>query len=289
MNPHLSSALSHNLLLFAHNKVSGSDFKDIIHLHDGIELHYIDQGSGQVVVGKKTIKITDGILLFFQPFQLHKLAVQATDQRPFIRSYLLYDPVLIHHCLRAFPRLMEFHELIWKRSLESQAITGLHSGHPIVEQFQRLSHLLTQDLSIDQMREQQVLHIVGFLGLLQQYWSHDNQDGLTVHRRPLGHAEQAMEWIDQNFMKPFQLQDLADHLHLSAPYLSSLFRRELGENLTDYLTARRIKEASRLLESSSLPLDQIAYQIGIHNVSYFCQLFKKKTGETPHNFRMKVK
>lgn len=289
MKPLQPLSLTQAPFQFVYRRSNGANYKDIIHLHEGIEFLYIEQGDGQVVVGQKTIRITDGMLLFFQPFQLHKFAIEATDERPFIRSFLVYDPAWLQPYLRAFPRLMEFHRLICKRSWDVQVLNGVQADHPLIRHLQRLSHLPTQDSATDRMEEQHVLYVLGWIDLLQQQWPRDNYDLSTVNTRAFGHAELAMEWIESNFMKPFNLQLLADHLHLSAPYLSGLFRREVGENLTDYLTARRIQEGCRLLMASTQSLDQIAYEIGIPNVSYFCQLFKKVIGETPRRFRMKSK
>jgi AraC-like DNA-binding protein len=281
-------SLTHTPFQFASHRSSGSEYKNVIHLHEGIEFHYIEQGSGQVVVGHKTINIADGTLLFFQPFQLHKFAVHATDPSPFIRSFVVYDPSWILPFLRAFPRLAEFHQMVWKQTWDAQAMTGLTNDHPLVQQIHRLGHLSSQDSGKDRASEQQLLFVLGFLDLLQQHWNSSNLQGLTARPRTQGHTELAMEWIDQNFHNPFHLQTLASHLHLSGPYLSGLFRKEVGVNLTDYLAARRIQEACHLLTTSSQSLDRIAEQIGIPNMSYFCQMFKKHTGESPRRFRMKM-
>jgi AraC-like DNA-binding protein len=288
MKPLHNLSLTQTPFQFAYNRSSGSEYKNIIHLHEGIEFHYIEQGEGQVVIGHKTFKISAGTLLFFQPFQLHKFAVQASDQLPFVRSFVVYDPNWLQPYVRLFPRLMDFHQMVWKRAWDVQTMTGLDNQHPLIQQLQRLGHLPPQDSGKDHAGEQHILFVLGFLDVLQQHWRDGNLDKMGVRARTFGHVELAMEWMEQNYHLPFHLQTLANHLHLSAPYLSALFRREVGENLTDYLAARRIQEACHLLMTSSYTLDRIAEQVGIPNVSYFCQMFKKQTGETPRRFRMKM-
>jgi len=69
--------------------------------------------------------------------------------------------------------------------------------------------------------------------------------------------------------------------------VSRIFRQETGSSITDYLTARRIKQACRLLQTTSLPVDRVGIEVGLPNMSYFIQLFKKVTGVTPLKFRNK--
>ncbi|MNY58324.1 Multiple antibiotic resistance protein MarA [compost metagenome] len=72
---------------------------------------------------------------------------------------------------------------------------------------------------------------------------------------------------------------------MSRTYVSRIFRRETGSSITNYLTARRIKEACSLLMSSGLPIQHIAERIGLPNPSYFIRLFKKEVGVTPFQYR----
>ncbi len=95
-----------------------------------------------------------------------------------------------------------------------------------------------------------------------------------------------MRWIEAHLSDTFQLDELADDLYLSKSYISKLFRKETGSSITDYLTARRVKEACHLLQTSDLALDAICTRIGLSNVSYFIQMFKRETNITPHQYRL---
>ncbi|RXZ82969.1 AraC family transcriptional regulator [Paenibacillaceae bacterium] len=289
MKPLQHLTLSKIPFQFAYRRTNGSTYKDIVHLHEGVEFFYIEQGEGEVEIGSSILTVKAGDLLFFQPFQLHKLSMQATDLRPFVRSFAVYNPEWLQPFLRPFPQLTAFHQMIWKRTWERQLFRGLLPEHPVIRHLQRLHAMPAAETATERELEPYALFLIGMLDLLNSHWEQkqDNSHFPAPQQRCSGHTELAMEWIEHNYMKPFQLQQLADQLHLSATYLSGLFRKEIGAKLSDYLAARRIKEACLLLNSSSLALDQIAYRIGICNVSYFCQLFKKHTGETPHRYRMK--
>lgn len=274
--------------LHVSRRSSGASYKDIIHLHEGIEFLYVKQGSGQVVVGSSSLRADGGSLYFFQPFQLHKLAITATEEKPYVRSFLVYDPVWLQAYLKPFPRLAQFHRKLWKANWECQALNGLDSSHPLTQLFDRLGELPQPDEAGNGIGdgESQALLLISLLGLLQRHWPYPASHPSALPRE-LSHTERAMEWIEANYRKPFSLRELAQYLHLSPAYISGLFRKEIGESLSDYVASRRVKEACHLLQAGDLPLAGIVEQLGISNVSYFCQLFKRIMGESPHQFRLR--
>ncbi|QOS79371.1 helix-turn-helix transcriptional regulator [Paenibacillus sp. JNUCC31] len=98
-----------------------------------------------------------------------------------------------------------------------------------------------------------------------------------------------MNWIEENYMESDILNNLADDLHLTRSYVSRVFKKETGSNLSEYLVAKRIQVAAHLLESTSIQVDSIAHQVGFQNVSHFISRFKKTYRLTPLQYRLKVK
>lgn len=85
--------------------------------------------------------------------------------------------------------------------------------------------------------------------------------------------------------EPLTLVGLADLCHISPNYLFSLFRKETGQSLIDYINERRIRTASERLIYADEPISSIAPQVGILDVNYFTQLFKKIMGVTPAEYQ----
>ena len=71
----------------------------------------------------------------------------------------------------------------------------------------------------------------------------------------------------------------------NACYLSTLFRRECGCTLTEYVNRRRIDRALALLRDSDQRIQEIAEACGFSDVNYFICLFKRQTGVTPGQYR----
>mgnify|MGYP001249547466 FL=1 len=78
---------------------------------------------------------------------------------------------------------------------------------------------------------------------------------------------------------------LADHVHLSASYLSDLLKKETGMNAQDQIHYYLIEEAKNILQNSDNSVSEIAYSLGFVYPQYFSKLFKQKTGQTPVEYR----
>lgn len=91
--------------------------------------------------------------------------------------------------------------------------------------------------------------------------------------------------VDMDLTKPLTLQYFAEDLSVNSSYLSDLFRREVGETITEYVTSRRIDHAKGLLAVSQNPIKTVAKMVGIPDVQYFSKIFKRRTGQTPGQYR----
>ena len=94
--------------------------------------------------------------------------------------------------------------------------------------------------------------------------------------------------INSDLSASLTLTALADSQNVSPGYLSTLFKRETGKNLTEYILDERMKLASRLLVTTSLQVQTVALSCGIMDVQYFSKVFKKYTGKTPKEYRNSI-
>ncbi len=91
--------------------------------------------------------------------------------------------------------------------------------------------------------------------------------------------------VDTDLTADLGLNALAAKLNVNASYLSTLFKRETGSTLTDYVNEKRVQHGILLLHSTNLQIQTIASYCGIPDVNYFTKLFKKKVGKTPKEYR----
>ena len=106
---------------------------------------------------------------------------------------------------------------------------------------------------------------------------------LTMHRE----IETVKEYIHNHYSEELGAQQLADMVYLAPSYLSSLFKKETGQNLSKYIKQYRMEKAKELLTDTNMKIVNISEKTGYPNVSYFCQSFREYFGVSPQKFRDK--
>ncbi|MDR3114575.1 MAG: helix-turn-helix domain-containing protein [Treponema sp.] len=95
----------------------------------------------------------------------------------------------------------------------------------------------------------------------------------------------AERFIWENYTRKLCLQEVADASGLSAPYFSTIFKEEMGENLSSYLNRLRVEKAAVLLTETDLSLNEIAVTCGFEDQSWFSKIFKSYTKISPRKYR----
>ena len=78
---------------------------------------------------------------------------------------------------------------------------------------------------------------------------------------------------------------VAEQLHLSPKYLSSLLKVLTGQNTQQYLHEKLIEKAKEKLSTTQSSVSEIAYELGFEHLQSFSKLFKTKTNFSPLEFR----
>lgn len=94
------------------------------------------------------------------------------------------------------------------------------------------------------------------------------------------------EYMDAHYMENIRLGNLADMMGFSEGHFARMFRKEFGMTFVHYLMELRISRSKELLADTSVPIEQIAYQVGLNSYSYFCTCFKRACGISPGAFRV---
>lgn len=101
-------------------------------------------------------------------------------------------------------------------------------------------------------------------------------------------VQEAKKYIEENYQNSaLSLEMLCRHLHMSAAYFSTVFKREAGESYTSYLTGVRMEKAAELLKTTDDKTYLIAARVGYDEPNYFSYVFKKHYGVSPNKFRGK--
>lgn len=107
-------------------------------------------------------------------------------------------------------------------------------------------------------------------------------DKKRVYSRPVA---QCLDYIYDHLHEPVSLQDLSETTELSPSYLSTLFKKEVGLSVSDYVMAKKMEAARNMLRYSDYSYADISVILNFSSQSHFIRAFKKFTGNTPRAYR----
>lgn len=139
-------------------------------------------------------------------------------------------------------------------SVLSCAVPDRHCFHAILKLYRSVSELCSQP---QKGRREQIVNAV-----IQHIHQHYNDPNLSLHA-------------------------VADAFHVSYYYLSHIFNDEMRQSFTKLLNLCRVEHAKQLLEDTKLTAQDIASAVGYTNSSTFFRVFRKITGVTPNEYRMR--
>jgi YesN/AraC family two-component response regulator len=116
----------------------------------------------------------------------------------------------------------------------------------------------------------------------------DRISGAISSFRGIPHAaalRKAENFILDKYTRKISLKEIASVAGLSPPYFSTIFKEEMGENLSKYLNRLRVEKASRLLLETDMSLSEIAACCCFEDQSWFSKIFKAYTGISPGKYR----
>ena len=94
-----------------------------------------------------------------------------------------------------------------------------------------------------------------------------------------------MEYIDNHLQEPLTVRLLSEALGFSASYLSTIFKKEIGISLSEYIRRMRIDTAKTLLQYTDFSCMEIAEYLCFSSDAHFSQAFSKYAGQTPREYR----
>lgn len=94
-----------------------------------------------------------------------------------------------------------------------------------------------------------------------------------------------IQFITHHVNTPIHVSDVAEHIGRSRSYLTEKFKKELGFDASSFIMRCRLEEAKSLLTYSDKTLSEISSYLCFSSQSYFQNVFKKKYGITPRQYR----
>ncbi|MDJ0367599.1 AraC family transcriptional regulator [Hymenobacter sp. H14-R3] len=243
------------------------------HTHDFYLLLYIRQGSGTHTIDFVTYDVQPGYLFFLAPGQLHSWSLSAD-----CAGYLVFFDEAFY--LHTYPssRLRQYP---FFQPLRAHLVDLSGPTPPFPTLLEQL--MLEAESGFDNRLEVLRGCLYVLLELAARYAQRTAPTAASAHQGQL--LRRFEELLDQHFRTEKTVRAYAAWLSLTPNHLNALCRRARNHTASDLIQQRVLVEAQRLLAHSGQPIKQLAEALGFQDASYFGRFFRKRTGQTPEQFR----
>ncbi len=101
------------------------------------------------------------------------------------------------------------------------------------------------------------------------------------------YCEKTKTYVVRHIREKIRMKDIAEHVGLSGSYLASLFQKEEGISIKQYIMQERLSLATNLLKNTDESIGTISDYLAFNSQSYFTSHFRERYGMTPTEYRQK--
>lgn len=99
----------------------------------------------------------------------------------------------------------------------------------------------------------------------------------------------ARQYVEAHLSENIRTHQVAQAVHVSLQHFCRVFHHATGETFTDYLARKRVERAKALLANPQMTVGEVGFSTGFGSLTWFDQIFKRHTGQTPRQFRIALK
>lgn len=109
------------------------------------------------------------------------------------------------------------------------------------------------------------------------------QDGF--HKTQSSTFKDFLELLENHFKEPNGVEFYAEKLFMSSRNLNMISQSIMQQSISSIIETRKLIEAKNILITTDKTIAEIGFELGYNEKSYFTSVFKKKSGQTPSEFR----
>ena len=241
----------------------------VVHSHGFLEILYIYEGSGMVVINKKEYFVTQGDLIVYNAAVMH-------DEKTSKIGTLCMG--VSNLCLAQLPP---------NCLLPRQASPVVHCDDRMASFVEGLFKELMA-LMEDSSREHQA--ICSYIMLLVLFIARHFGKSALMGKEPDSTrsselCDRVKDYISQNYTEELSNEVVSHAVSVSPYHLSRVFKQETGCTPMQYVAQLRLGKAQTLLVHTDMPITEIAYNVGYNSSNSFNYAFLKLIGLTPGAYR----
>lgn len=277
----------HPLVVFGDHRFCAGESLDVQsmpgpHMHSQIELNFVLEGSMSYWFDGRELTVDAGRLCLFWGMVPH----QVIDCAKPTRFVCLYVPMSVFLGLVSLSR---FRDAVFRGAV----IEALHLTAWDRDIFLRWrDELLSGDASVTEIIRNELTARV--LRIERDGWRDLREDGSAIpslaphSAERIEHVERMLQFVAARALEQISAEDVAASTGLHPNYAMALFKRSVGQTITQAINRHRLDTAQSLLISTNRSITEIVYDSGFGSASRFYDAFARRFGERPKKFRQRM-
>lgn len=249
-----------------------------VHWHSAIELIYILNGQGTIMIEGKYYPVVAGEFVVIDSNQIHEFRYMGASMT-----------VVIHFSRSSMknfiPNLEEYRFYCTRAGLKKEQLTAYLE---ICELLKQLPPLYVMHPTGYKLKSQAVAMEV-FFELVNQFALQGEVQQKTEKQENLERLEEMIEYIEIHHKESISLEDIASHFYLSREYFSRFFSRNMGVTFSRYVNQVRLMHIYQEICNTQSGIMELAEKHGFTNYKMFHKMFREIYGCTPREVRQNQK
>lgn len=253
------------------------------HSHQFLELNFMFKGTCHQVINGKDFTLQEGDILLMDSGSRH--SISALEKEDILINILFQNSNV---SLEWLTQLQGQNSLIYQLLL-ANSTTHHHSNYLILstKNNKHVQHIIQQMMTEYFMPHDFSQQIISqYLPILFYELARNLRQ--IDHSQKIEHEEtpylQVLRLIDKHY-QDLTLASLAQELNFNKNYLSNLIKEKSGKTFTELITQQKLMKAKLLLQSTRMPIYEIAQSVGFSNKTYFYDKYRAYFGHSPRDDR----
>lgn len=254
-----------------------------LHIHSWVEIGYMHSGSITNVIGGKEYHIREGQIFLLDSDVPHSLGY--AGENDILISILLYKPFFLNHFLNRFTSS----NVISKFLISSISEQYEHNNYMLFRSENNrcvryaMNELMMEHISPSQSAQDKTVSLITLLFLeLVNIFNDELQESRPDQEQ--NKVLPIVRYINDNFRK-CDLKSTAAEFGFTPNYMTALLKRCTGYSFKELVQQQRYLFVTMQLLNTNLPVDEILYESGCSNTTYFYRKFKEKYDCSPSEYR----
>lgn len=256
-----------------------------LHYHNYIEMNYVYSGSAITIINGERVYLKEGYVCILDTDVPH--TILETTENDIIINIMMKKSYFSNTMLS---RLAD-NSIISRFLVDAISQSHHHNQYIVFSGKQNcllkeiIEYILCEYLDPNVCTKDAIdaYMIIVFIELLRAY-QEDKTKEYQNNSKP--YLSELLRYIETNF-NSCTLKSVAEQFNFHPNYLSRFIKQSTGTNFKSLILGIRLKKAISLLKNSNMTIEEIAHQIGYHNIGFFYKKFKYTFEMSPKEYRTK--